>query len=98
MIELIDFGKDYGELTAVERLNLKIAAGEIPADIVYETDRALAFRDISPQAPTHILVIPKKPVASVGVSPRRRPPSRFRGAAGPDRWRTGGDRGGSGNR
>ncbi|MFW6359194.1 MAG: histidine triad nucleotide-binding protein [Chroococcales cyanobacterium] len=40
----------------------KIIKREIPADIVYEDDLALAFRDISPQAPTHILVIPKKPI------------------------------------
>lgn len=44
----------------------KIIAREIPADIVYEDDDALAFRDISPQAPTHILVIPKKPIPRVG--------------------------------
>ena len=37
----------------------KIVAKEIPATIVLETDRALAFRDINPQAPTHVLVIPK---------------------------------------
>ena len=43
----------------------KIIDKEIPADIVYEDDNALAFRDISPQAPTHILVIPKKPLASI---------------------------------
>jgi histidine triad (HIT) family protein len=36
-----------------------IAAGEIPATTVLETDRILAFRDINPQAPTHVLVIPK---------------------------------------
>ncbi|MEB3232427.1 MAG: histidine triad nucleotide-binding protein [Leptolyngbyaceae bacterium] len=40
----------------------KIIRKEIPADIVYEDDLALAFRDISPQAPVHILVIPKKPI------------------------------------
>ncbi len=40
----------------------KIIRREIPADIVYEDDLALAFKDISPQAPTHILVIPKKPI------------------------------------
>ena len=40
----------------------KIIRREIPADIVYEDDLALAFRDIIPQAPTHILVIPKKPI------------------------------------
>lgn len=38
----------------------KIIRKEIPADIVFEDERALAFRDVSPQAPTHILVIPKK--------------------------------------
>jgi len=37
----------------------KIVAKEIPATVVYEDDTALAFRDISPQAPTHVLVIPK---------------------------------------
>jgi len=40
----------------------KIIRGEIPADIIYEDDLCLAFKDISPQAPTHILVIPKKPI------------------------------------
>lgn len=43
----------------------KIIAKEIPADIVYEDDRCLAFRDISPQAPVHVLVIPKKPIRSI---------------------------------
>jgi histidine triad (HIT) family protein len=37
----------------------KIVAGEIPADVVHETDTTLAFRDIEPQAPTHILVVPR---------------------------------------
>jgi histidine triad (HIT) family protein len=37
----------------------RMVAGEIPADVVRETDRVLAFRDINPQAPTHVLVIPK---------------------------------------
>jgi histidine triad (HIT) family protein len=40
----------------------KIIRREIPADIVYEDDLSLAFRDVNPQAPTHILVIPKKPI------------------------------------
>lgn len=44
----------------------KIIAREIPADIVHEDDISLAFRDINPQAPTHILVIPKKPICRVG--------------------------------
>ncbi len=40
----------------------KIIAGEIPADIVYQDEKVLAFRDINPQAPVHVLVIPKKKV------------------------------------
>ncbi|MEX2581231.1 MAG: histidine triad nucleotide-binding protein [Verrucomicrobiales bacterium] len=44
----------------------KIIARELPADIVHEDDRCLAFHDISPQAPTHILIIPKKPIPRVG--------------------------------
>lgn len=44
----------------------KIIAREIPADIVHEDDRCIAFRDISPQAPTHLLVVPKKPLPRVG--------------------------------
>lgn len=43
----------------------KIIRREIPADIVYEDDKCLAFRDVSPQAPVHILVIPKKEISSV---------------------------------
>jgi histidine triad (HIT) family protein len=37
----------------------KIVAGDIPADVVHSTDSAVAFRDINPQAPTHVLVIPR---------------------------------------
>lgn len=40
----------------------KIIRREIPADIVYEDELALAFRDVTPQAPVHILVIPKQPI------------------------------------
>lgn len=43
----------------------KIIAKEIPGDIVYEDEHALAFRDIKPVAPTHVLVIPKKHIAAV---------------------------------
>ena len=43
----------------------KIIAREIPASIVYEDDRVLAFRDISPQAPHHILVVPKKVIPRI---------------------------------
>ncbi len=48
-----------------EDLFLKIIAREIPADIVYETDDVLAFRDISPQAPVHILIIPKQKIRTI---------------------------------
>lgn len=44
----------------------KIAAKEIPAKIVYEDDRAVAFRDVNPQAPVHVLVIPRREIARVG--------------------------------
>ncbi len=43
----------------------KIAAGEIPATIVYQDESVTAFRDIQPSAPTHILIIPNKHIASV---------------------------------
>ena len=43
----------------------KIIDREIPADIVYEDDQCLAFHDVAPQAPTHLLVIPKKPIKSI---------------------------------
>ncbi len=45
----------------------KIADREIPADIVYEDDRCVAFRDIQPQAPTHILVVPRRPIENVAA-------------------------------
>lgn len=43
----------------------KILAGEIPADIVYEDEHCIAFRDINPVAPQHTLVIPRKPLVSL---------------------------------
>ena len=43
----------------------KIVAGEIPADIVYEGERVIAFRDINPQAPTHVQIIPREHVARI---------------------------------
>lgn len=45
-----------------ETLFAKIINREVDADIIYEDDQALAFRDINPQAPTHFLVIPKKEI------------------------------------
>lgn len=43
----------------------KIVAGDIPADQVYESDHVIGFRDINPQAPTHVLFIPKEHVATI---------------------------------
>ena len=43
----------------------RISAGEIPSEFLYETPGVVAFRDISPQAPTHILIIPRKHIPSV---------------------------------
>ena len=42
----------------------KIIAREIPADLVYQDDRVTAFRDINPQAPTHILIVPNREIAT----------------------------------
>ena len=44
----------------------KIIAREIPADIVHEDARCIVFRDIHPQAPIHLLIVPKKPIPRVG--------------------------------
>lgn len=43
----------------------KIIDKEIPADVVYEDDRALVFKDVNPQAPTHLLIVPKRAIAKV---------------------------------
>jgi len=43
----------------------KIIAGEIPSEKLYEDDHVVAFRDIQPQAPVHVLVVPRKPLVSV---------------------------------
>ena len=54
-----------------ETLFSKIINKEIPADILYQDDRVTAFRDIHPQAPTHVLIIPNKPIPTVNdVSPK----------------------------
>ncbi len=52
----------------------KIIKGELPADIVYRDDRVTAFRDIRPAAPTHILIVPNKPIPTVNdVTPEDEP-------------------------
>ena len=43
----------------------KISAREIPADIVYEDELVVAFRDINPKAPTHVLIVPRKPIPRI---------------------------------
>lgn len=48
-----------------EDLFLKIISREIPAEIIYENDEVLAFRDINPQAPLHVLIIPKTHIRTV---------------------------------
>lgn len=48
-----------------ETIFSKIISREIPADIVYENDELLAFRDLNPQAPVHVLFIPKQPLATL---------------------------------
>jgi histidine triad (HIT) family protein len=46
----------------------KIANGEIAADIVYEDEHVVAFRDLNPQAPVHVLVIPRKPIPTLNAA------------------------------
>ncbi len=48
-----------------ETIFSKIIRKEIPAEIVYEDDQCLAFKDVNPQAPIHVLIIPKKEIAKV---------------------------------
>jgi histidine triad (HIT) family protein len=43
----------------------KILGGDIPADIIFESESAIAFRDINPQAPTHVVIIPRQHVATI---------------------------------
>lgn len=49
----------------------RIIAGEIPADVVHQDDVSIAFRDINPQAPTHILVIPREHIESLDEATQR---------------------------
>ncbi len=49
----------------------RIVAGEIPADIVHQDERAVAFRDINPQAPVHVLVVPRDHIESLDDAGRR---------------------------
>ena len=51
----------------------KIVAREIPAEIVHEDDICIAFHDVVPQAPTHLLIVPKKLIPRVGEAEERHP-------------------------
>jgi histidine triad (HIT) family protein len=62
-ISQVGFGASV--MSDSETIFSKIIRREIPADIVYEDELALAFRDVNPQAPVHILVIPKQPIAKL---------------------------------
>lgn len=52
-------------MTGNDCLFCKILTGDIPADIIYESETAVAFRDINPQAPTHVLIIPRKHIPTI---------------------------------
>ncbi len=55
-------------MAAGKTLFQRIIDREIPAQIVYEDDLCLAFRDINPQAPTHVLIVPKKPIPGISTA------------------------------
>lgn len=61
---IIGMIESLGELP-MNCLFCKIATGEIPAVIVFEDDELLAFRDVNPQAPVHVLIIPKRHIATI---------------------------------
>jgi len=52
-------------MTAQDCLFCRIVDGEIPADVIYQSESAIAFRDINPQAPTHVLIIPRRHVSTI---------------------------------
>ncbi|MFH1412373.1 MAG: histidine triad nucleotide-binding protein [Candidatus Omnitrophota bacterium] len=54
-----------GFFVAEDCIFCKIGRGEIPAEIVYETEEVVAFKDLDPQAPLHVLIIPKKHIATM---------------------------------
>ncbi len=51
---------------AVKTIFEKIRDGEIPADVIHRDEHCFAFRDISPQAPFHVLIVPNKPIPRIG--------------------------------
>lgn len=62
----VDEGVHCGWIMSEKTLFQKICDREIPADLVHEDEMCVAFRDISPQAPVHVLIVPRKPIARIG--------------------------------
>jgi len=56
---------EKGRLDVTDCLFCKIVAGQVPGSIVYQDDRVVAFRDVNPQAPMHVLVVPRRHIASL---------------------------------
>ncbi len=52
-------------MNSTDCLFCKILDGDIPAEIIFESDDAIAFRDVNPQAPTHVLIIPRQHIATI---------------------------------
>ena len=52
-------------MSSADCLFCKISAGDVPTDLVYESNEAIAFRDINPQAPTHVLIIPRQHIETI---------------------------------
>src|SRR5262245_13682067 len=65
---LIDVAAASEESLMAKTIFKRIIDREIPADIVYEDDRCVAFRDVSPQAPVHVLLIPKKEISNLDAA------------------------------
>ena len=61
-MSIINGQKLKGGHMAEETIFSKIINGEIPVDIIYEDELCLVFNDVNPQAPTHVLIIPRKPI------------------------------------
>ena len=62
-----------GAVADPDCLFCRIAAGQVPATLVHEDEHTVAFRDLDPQAPTHVLVIPRRHVPDVGTLAREAP-------------------------
>lgn len=60
-----DFVGERSQMSETDCLFCKFVSGELQANVVLETDKVLAFRDINPQAPTHILIIPRRHISTL---------------------------------